>query len=399
MTTTSIRYSRFLPFSVGFALFAMFFGAGNLVFPLAIGVHAGDNVIIAMAGFLLSGVVMPLFGLIAIILYDGSYMRFLANLGRYPAFVVAATMVFLLGILVITPRTALVSYNTFIPLFPWLASHRFLFGAIFFIAVYLVSIKQMGIVDALGWILSPMKLIVLFILISFGVAVQHQVFVPTVAVSNQVIFTHAVKLGYGTMDLLASFFLCAFAYQTICHKLGRPLTEIPLGVEQRIMFQAALINTLLLGVVYSLFLLIANYHSALLQQVATQKLIGHLALVLLHRYGTIFVAICVTLACFASAIAATAFTVEFVQSHLLRNRFGYQLILPPVLLVIFMVSNLGFTRIMAIAIPILTVIYPALLALTLGNILHRLYKRLNIGPVLFYSVLVISIVIKVLQHR
>ncbi|MCP4475250.1 MAG: hypothetical protein GY821_11940 [Gammaproteobacteria bacterium] len=146
MTATSIRYSKFLPFSVGFALFAMFFGAGNLVFPLAIGVHAGDNVIIAMAGFLLSGVVMPLFGLLAIILYDGSYMRFLANLGRCPAFVVAAIMVFLLGILVITPRTALVSYNTFIPLFPWLANHRFLFGAIFFIAVYLVSLK--GIVKS-----------------------------------------------------------------------------------------------------------------------------------------------------------------------------------------------------------------------------------------------------------
>ncbi len=390
MKTASSTYLKLLPLSVGFALFAMFFGAGNLVFPLAIGTHAGHDVIAAILGFLLAGVVVPFLGLYVISLYHGNYMEFLANLGKIPAFIVALLLVFLMGLFIGVPRTSLLSFNTLVAFFPLLTPHRMLFNAIFFILVYLVSLQQMRIVDALGLFLSPVKLLALFTLIVFGLGIRHQVAPPGGAITNLQVFSHAVKLGYGTMDLLAGFFFCAFVHKTICHKLDKSLPQLVEGLENRITLIACIIGAVLLGTIYSFFILVANFHALPLQGVPTQALIGQLALLLLHKYGGIFVSICVTLACFSTAVAVNAITVDFIHIRIFRKHLSYHLVLPLVVLVVFLVSNLGFTLIMKIAIPILTVLYPALLALTLGNIVYKI-KCWNIGPWLFYIVLFIAI--------
>lgn len=379
-----------LIFSIGFAIFAMFFGAGNLVFPLAAGAHAGHHLPAAILGFLLTGVLVPLMGLFAIALYRGRYLDFLAPIGRVPAFIVAAFIIFMIGIVVGTPRTSVLAYATFKPFFAHAPQTSILFNAVFFILVFICSLHQYRIVDLMGCILSPMKLTVLILVIILGVfSVSHRLYVT--ATPGQV-FTHAVESGYGTMDLLAGFFFCAFVYKVIFYKT-RHMKNFTDRQRAMLTLKACLIGASILAVIYLGFMWVSNHQAALLQHVPTESMIGAVSRVVLPHFAAVFVAVCVTLACFSTALAVNAVTVEFIQEKCLRGRVPYVWVLAIVTFVVFVASCLGFTRLMAFAIPILSVIYPALIALTAFNLVYKfgLMKRAFVSGLAFYLVLVIAL--------
>ena len=98
--------------SVGLAMFSMFFGAGNIIYPLAVGQYAGDKNFYAILGLILTAAVMPIAGVIAMILFDGNYRQFFGRLGRVPGFLLALTTISLLGPLGSTPRCIALSYIT-----------------------------------------------------------------------------------------------------------------------------------------------------------------------------------------------------------------------------------------------------------------------------------------------
>ena len=98
--------------SIGLAMFSMFFGAGNIIYPLAVGQYAGDKNLFAMFGLILTAAIMPIAGVIAMILFDGNYRQFFERLGRIPGFLLALTIISLLGPLGSTPRCIALSYVT-----------------------------------------------------------------------------------------------------------------------------------------------------------------------------------------------------------------------------------------------------------------------------------------------
>jgi LIVCS family branched-chain amino acid:cation transporter len=379
----------------GGVIFAMFFGAGNLVFPLAVGVRSAGHINLAIIGFSLAAVLVPVLGLYVISLYHGNYVHFFSHLGRIPGFIVALFIIVIIGLLVGTPRCGLLAYNTFTPLFPSLEGHRALFNVLFFLGVYLISLEQTRIIDALGWVLSPLKLSILFILIILGVAVQHNPLVTDAPPSALYVFNYAIEAGYSTMDLLGAIFFCAFIHRSIRYKLSKIKELNTDNIECRLTLYACLVGAILLILVYSFFILIANFHAADLQQIPTQNLIGALSILLLHEGSSIFVALCVGIACFATAVAVTAVTVEFVYRHVVRKRLSYRLVLLGVVFIAFILSTLGFTRLMQMIMPVLNVLYPALVGLTLGNILYKL-KGWDIGAVLFLIGLFAALVLQVL---
>ena len=91
-------------FSTGLAIFAMFFGAGNIVFPLMLGREVGSQMLFGVAGFILTGVLVPLIGLISSALFDGNYKKFLNMTGRIPGMLIALVCMLLLGPFGATPR-------------------------------------------------------------------------------------------------------------------------------------------------------------------------------------------------------------------------------------------------------------------------------------------------------
>src|ERR1700722_13643393 len=116
------KYFSFEAFTIGLAMFSMFFGAGNVIFPLAVGQYAGDKNFYAMSGLILTAAIMPIIGVIAMILFDGNYRQFFGRLGKVPGFLLALIIISLLGPLGSTPRCIALSYTTLKSSFPELSS-------------------------------------------------------------------------------------------------------------------------------------------------------------------------------------------------------------------------------------------------------------------------------------
>lgn len=366
-------------FAIGLAMFSMFFGAGNIIFPLAVGQFAGDKNHFAMLGLILTAAVMPIAGVIAMILFDGDYRQFFGRLGRIPGFVLSLTIISLLGPLGSTPRCIALSYTT-------LKSVLFdmspiLFSAISCGIIFLFTVNKGQILKLLGLVLTPFLLIALFIIITVGLLTATQA--PSVEHSNLTMFFHGLKEGYNTMDLLAAFFFSS----TILHILRLRMNGAPDAEKKRLttVFQASIIGTLLLAVVYIGFSYLASFHGSDLEPIGKDELLAAITMNIAGNYGGILVCITIALACLTTAIALIAAFTDFIQQEVFQDRIGYKTILAGSLLLTFFVSTFQFTGISAFLGPVLQICYPGLIVLTFLNIAYRLYDFKPIKIPVFFA--------------
>jgi LIVCS family branched-chain amino acid:cation transporter len=279
---------------VGLALFAMFFGAGNLVYPLAIGVEAGQHIWAAVLGFILMGVGIPWFGVYVSSLYQGSSTAFFSRLGSIPGKIIAGIILILIGILVANPRTATVTANTVEPFFPDFKGQQALIQGIFFALVYLASAKSQRVVEILGYFFSPLKLILLFLLIVASLVSMQAWQGNTLSVTH--VFSSAIINGYNTMDLFASVFFCGIAYSAIKRRAQQQGISDP-KIHRRLSLLACVSGAIIIAVVYLGFILAAAGHSDALTHVPTAKLITVLSEQTLGTIAAAAVAAVVSFAC------------------------------------------------------------------------------------------------------
>lgn len=363
---------RNITITTGLAIFAMFFGAGNMVFPILLGAHAGHHLLAAWLGFMLAGVGIPFGGLFIMMLYRGDYWQFTRILSRPISFFVITFILLIIGPLVGAPRTEDITYQSLAPFFPS-ETHRRLVGIVYFLLVFAASYRHELVVDIIGKFISPLKLLALSILIITGLMTMHQL-VPMHQPTLH-IFTHSLSVGYGTMDLLAAIFFCHVAYRNIVHKCHQ-IKIHDKQIIRNIALKACGLGALLIGIIYSGFMFAAAGHAQGLMHVPTAGLISQLSLEALGNYGTVFVAICVSLACLGTAIALTVVSTHFLYRTVLQRRIPKLICLLFILSWMYGMSMLGFDGIMRIATPILNVLYPALILLCLVN-LYRIKKSSN----------------------
>lgn len=347
--------------SIGLAMFSMFFGAGNIIYPLAVGQYAGDKNIFAISGLILTAAIMPIAGVIAMILFDGNYRQFFGRLGRIPGFLLALTIISLLGPLGSTPRCIALSYVTLKSSFPGISLP--LFSALSCGIIFLFTIKKKHILSLLGWILTPLLLTSLIAIIIIGLATSQEA--PGVDGSNLSMFFHGLNEGYNTMDLLAAFFFSS----TIINILK---THSKKENYQPIAFQASIIAVCLLAAIYVGFSYIASFHGTDLST-GKDELLAAITMKIAGPYAGILVCIAIALACLTTAIALLSAFTDFMQREVFGEKISYEWTLIGALLITFFVSTLEFNGISAFLWPILQICYPALIVLTFLNIAHRLY--------------------------
>ncbi|MEN2448934.1 branched-chain amino acid transport system II carrier protein, partial [Bacillus sp. JR_15] len=195
--------------AIGLMLFALFFGAGNMIFPPVLGQYAGENVWLAIGGFLLTGVGLPLLGVIAIAL-TGTGAKGLAD-KAHPIFGTIFTVILYLSIgpFFAIPRTGTVSYE--IGLAPFLSETQtsswvplFLFTLVFFTITYLLALNPSKLVDRIGKVLTPILLTVIAIIVFKAIATPMGIIgAPDATYKANPLFTGFLE-GYKTMDALAS---------------------------------------------------------------------------------------------------------------------------------------------------------------------------------------------------
>jgi LIVCS family branched-chain amino acid:cation transporter len=355
-------------FSTGLAMFSMFFGAGNVVFPLALGSYAQDNTIFAILGLLITAVGVPFLGLIAMTLFDGNYKHFFDRIGKIPGFLVAVFIMGLIGPFGALPRCIALSYSTLQLYFPEMSASLFSIAAC--LIIFAFTFKKNSILDVLGYVLTPILLLSLGFIIIKGLLVS-----PDMPISDHdsfQVFIKGLKDGYQTMDLIGAFFFSSVILSCLKED-GENSNKKNDKQIIKMTLKASLIGAFLLSLVYVGFSFVAAFHSEHLENVNQDQLIGKIAIQVLGPYAGVAACIAVALACLTTAIALAAVFAEFIHHDITQNKIGYIPSLIGTLIVTYFISTLNFMGIAKILFPILQICYPALIALSVLNIGYKLY--------------------------
>ncbi len=346
-------------FAFGLAIFAMFFGAGNIIFPLALGQIALDKTPWGLSGFLLTAVAMPFIGLLAMFRYKGKIKLFFSRFGKIPGLSLAILVISLLGPFGAAPRCITLMHSTLSLSFPGLPPVLFSIGACGLI--FLFSFRENRLIKLLGYILSPLMIALLILVIIKGFIWAPKAVLVSANPSNISHFWKGLTEGYNTMDLLAAFFFAPIVISSL--KSSEKDQN-----SNRFVLIASAIGASLLALVYIGFCYLAYLYAPQLAGVANDQLLGAIAIKILGPYAGIVVGLTVTFACLTTAIALIAAFAGFVEKEILRKRVSYIPLLIASLLITFAVTTLEFQGIARLLNPVLELCYPALILLTFYNL-------------------------------
>jgi LIVCS family branched-chain amino acid:cation transporter len=369
-------------FFAGMALFSMFFGAGNIVFPLLLGQMSGTKVPFAIVGLSLSAVAFPFLGLIAMMLYGGDLLIFLRRLGKWPSFALLLILQLAQGPMGCLPRLVTLMHASVKLYFPEIS--LFVFSIFICVILFLLTFRPQKIVDLLGAILTPFLLLALGILIVFGAINAPEA--PVMFEGAQHYLVEGIKGGYQTMDLIGSLL---FATVMLPH-LSRDLTSLPEEetkkiLRRRMTWASGIAASLLILTYIGLCWISAHHATALDPSIAPETLLQAIAIKILGSQGGAVAAIVVFLACLTTAISLSLIFSEYVRKNLCFETISPAAALSATLLITGAIANLGFSGIIQFIGPVLSVLYPALIVLCLLNIAHALYRVQTLQAPVFFT--------------
>lgn len=354
--------------STGLAMFSMFFGAGNVVFPLILGVLTKEHSFFAVLGFILTAVAVPFTGLIAMILFEGNYKVFLGRLGKIPSFFLALFIMCLIGPFGGIPRCIALSYSTITMFTPSISLE--VFSIISCIIIFLFTFKENSVLDILGYFLTPFLLISLGIITLVGLFSYSSTHIS--GTERGFSFVLGLKEGYHTMDLLAAFFFSSIVINCL-QKEWNPQNKNDCKNIVIIALKASAIGAFLLAIIYIGFSYIAALHSDELQGITTDLILAELSLHLLGPYGGIVASLAVALACLTTAIALASAFSRFLEIDIFQDKVNYTFCLLITLFISFLISTLNFNGIVTFLSPILSLCYPSLITLSVLNLAYKLF--------------------------
>lgn len=377
---------------IGVMLFALFFGAGNLIFPAQLGQNAGTNLWPAITGFLITGVGLPFLGILAMG-YSGS--RNLQDLASriHPVYAIVFTSLLYLtiGPFFAAPRTGAVAFD--IAIVPFIGESNvqiasLIFTLLFFGLTLWLSLNPTKIVDRVGKILSPGIIILLMILLVMVVIKpMGSIGEPQNAYMTGAFVTGFTE-GYNTMDALASLVFGIIVINVIRS----------MGVTSKRGILAATAKT---GVVATAFLAIIYVGIAYLGATSTEKLglfdTGGpvLSEASTHYFGTlglVLLGVVIILACLTTAIGLMTACGEYF--HTLMPKVSYKKFVVIFTTLCFVFANFGLSNIITYSIPLLMFIYPLAVVLMLLTFTSSLF---NHSRIVYVTATIVAFMISIID--
>ena len=360
--------------STGLAVFSMLFGAGNLMYPIAVGLSSGENNIYGMLGFTITAVFLPVIGLVAMILFDGDYDEFFQRLGKLPGKILVLLCMLIIGPILVIPRIVTLSHVMIAPFLPQITPA--LFAIIFLLITFLLTFRESKIVDLLGKFISPALLLSLAIIIIKGLLGAH----TKIATNSTALgaFKENLWRGYGTLDLLGAIFFSAIVINLLKEYFGasskKDLNELAIFG-----FKAGLIGTSLLGIIYWGMSYLGVFYGHGLEHINEGEGFREISFKILNSYGSFVIVIAVLMACLSTAIALGAVVGEYVQRNIFNHKIGFPISLALILFASLPLSIHGLGAVLKLTGgPVMYICYPVLITLTLLNIA---YKKFGFTPV------------------
>ncbi|WP_405400001.1 branched-chain amino acid transport system II carrier protein [Maribacter sp. Asnod2-G09] len=365
-----------------FALFSLFFGAGNLILPPLLGFNSGDQWLIVTIGFGLSAVAIPVLGILAHAKLQGTLIDFGNKVS--PTFsLIYAFFIYAIAIALPSPRTASVTHEMAIQ--PYWDISSWVTSSVYFALVLLFALNRSKILNILGKILTPAIILILLLVIGITVFSFPFEFGSTAIASP---FTNGILEGYQTFDAIGAVVVGG----VIIISINLKYTHASYEDKKLLIRNAAWFAGLSLFLIYMGLILSGSLvHSVFDADTTRTEILSGLAIQSLGNIGNLFLSILVGLACFTTAVGIVTGTADFVASRFNDSKSIYTItaILGSVLGVL--VGQFNVAYIIAVAIPSLMFIYPITIILILLNVLPDKYASVFVFRAVTITTIIFSI--------
>lgn len=368
---------------IGGALFAMFFGAGNLIFPPLLGQQSGTSWFIGFLFFFIFDVGLALVAILALVRKGQFEINGITDvMGKVPSTIINCIAVLCIGPLLAIPRTAATTFEIGVqPLAPNFST--WIFSAIFFAIVLALTIRPSKVVDIIGSFLTPVLVITLLVMIIKGIiSPLGPIDVPETTNSVQ----NGTLNGYQTLDVLASMIfimIITSSAQGKGYTEGRSLSKAVL--------RSSCVASIGLFVIYGglTYLGATTCNLADMQGLNQTALLVAITKALFGNTGVILLGVIVLFACLTTAIGLSSSTGAFFE-ELTGGKVSYKKVVIIVVVFSWLISNAGVSTIIQFSAPLLNLVYPGVLVLIILAFFHKSIKNKNIYRVATYFAIIVS---------
>lgn len=366
---------------LGFTLFSMLFGAGNILFPPLLGYTVSKSYMLASLGFIVATVGMQLSTIILTLKDKGDYIKYYSIIGkRFTVFISLLTFV-CLGPIIAIPRTAITVYE--LSILPFLNVNQVIFAIFYFILVILISINNKKVVDYLSYVFTPILVIFLFVFIILGVLKVHNFnleYTPNA-------FTKSVLEGYQTLDIMGVPLLFSMIYASLS-KYIKDAKELQKKVMYTIFCCIITLCLVYSGLIY-IGAKFSNLDSAITSRsyylyLLSRNIFGH--------FGNIALAIMIFCVCMTTSVGLVSVGADLIEK-VAKIKYVYSVILISAFSVIM--ATMKLEALIKYTMPVLLVLYPTTIQMTFFGFFNFNKKILKLN---IYGVMVYNIIMTVYQN-
>ena len=366
----------------GFALFSLFFGAGNLLLPPLLGYKAGGDWLLVTIGFMVAAVVIPLFGILAHARLQGTMFDFAKKVS--PVFsIMYCVIVYIISITLPSPRTAAATHE--IAIHPFFGTGPLLTSAIYFALVLIFVLNRSKILSFIGKYLTPLIVLILFLVIGIGL------FASQGSMNQSVFrmpFIDGLLEGYQTFDAIGAVVVGGVIIISL-NLRGHTSFES----KKELITKAGFIAGLGLFIIYAGLIAVGAFYGSeifidgsLSNDMQRANLLRGISLATLGSIGNTFLSVLIALACFTTAVGIITGTADYFKGLFQNSQKVYVATAVIGCLVGIGVGQLDFHSIVVIALPVLMFIYPITIVLILLNVLPDKYA----SPLVFKVVVAVT---------
>ena len=366
----------------GFALFSLFFGAGNLLLPPLLGYNAGNDWFLVSIGFMITAVLIPIIGIMAHARLQGTMYDFAKKVSPVFSFVYCV-LVYLISITIPSPRTASATHE--IVIYPAFGTSPLLTSSIYFGLVLLFVLNRSKILNVIGKYLTPFIVIILFLVIGLGLFSSQMIMNPTTLESPMVA---GILEGYQTFDAIGAVVVGGVIIISL--NLKGHTSQL---AKRELIRKAGFIAGLGLFLIYAGLIAVGAFYGSeifvdgsLSSDMQRANLLRGISLETLGNIGNAFLSVLIALACFTTAVGIVTGTADYFKGLFKNSQNAYMVTAIIGCLIGIGIGQLDFHSIIVIAYPILLFIYPITIVLILLNILPEKYASNTV----FRAVVVIT---------
>ena len=365
----------------GFALFSLFFGAGNLILPPTLGVKSGVDWWIVVFGFVLTAVTIPILAIFAHAKLQGTLYDF----GKKVSLVFSTIYCFLIYIIAIaipSPRTAAVTHEMTVQ--PFFDTSPLLTSIIYFVLVFIFAINRSRIIGLIGKFLTPIIVLILLVIIAVAIFIAPETIKAT---SFTTPFIDGILEGYQTFDAIGGVVVGAVIIISLNYSSHQTF-----DARRNLIRKAGLIAGTGLLLIYGGLILSGSLLSSTFAENASRTaILTGLSTQTLGTLGTAFLSVLVALACFTTAVGIVTGTADYIKGICKDSQKAYIITAVIACIIGVVVGSYQVDFIITLAVPSLMFLYPITIVLILLNIVPNKFATKLVFRAVVLATFVFSI--------